>query len=150
MPWVGAVRYLRVYFASSRKLKRSLDHDAKRSLHRSVNTVFFGKVGDRSTTAHVVLRLLAPPGDVRAGVGVASSHQRAGRCGGDRADRRGAVAGRVRAHLPHDAHHPELRARPVQEDQGYDAIRDASLARAQKPTRVGSVYRSEPTTKTEK
>ena len=53
--WVDTVRYLGVFFVSSRKLKCSLDH-AKRSFYRSVNAVF-GKVG-RLASEDVVLHLV--------------------------------------------------------------------------------------------
>jgi len=55
LSWVDTVRYLGIYFVSSRKLKCSLDH-AKRSFYRSVNAVF-GKVG-RLVPEDVVLHLV--------------------------------------------------------------------------------------------
>ena len=55
LPWVDIVRYLGVFFVSSRKLKCSLDH-AKRSFYRSVNAVY-GKVG-RLASEDVVLHLV--------------------------------------------------------------------------------------------
>jgi len=54
LPWVDTVRYLGVYFGSSKKLKCSLDH-TKRSFS-SVNTVF-GKI-DRLVSEDVVFHLV--------------------------------------------------------------------------------------------
>jgi len=55
LPWVDKIRYLGIFFVSSRNLKCSLDH-AKRSFYRSVKAVFFGKVG-RLASEDVVLHL---------------------------------------------------------------------------------------------
>jgi len=55
LPWVDTIRYLGIFFVSSRNLKCSLD-DAKRSFCRSVNAVF-GKVG-RLASEDVVLHLV--------------------------------------------------------------------------------------------
>ena len=55
LPWVDIIRYLRVFFVSSRKLKCSLDHP-KRSFYRSVNAVY-GKVG-RLASEDVLLHLV--------------------------------------------------------------------------------------------
>jgi len=43
LPWVDEIRYLGIYILRSCKLKCSLDY-AKRSFHRSLNSIF-GKVG---------------------------------------------------------------------------------------------------------
>jgi len=55
MPWVNEIRYLCIYVVRSSKLKCSLDH-AKRSIYRSVNSIFV-KLG-RTASEDVILHLV--------------------------------------------------------------------------------------------
>ena len=55
LPWVNELRYLGVYFVSSRTFKCSLDF-AKRACYRSLNAIF-GKVG-RVASEEVIIELV--------------------------------------------------------------------------------------------
>jgi len=55
LPWVNEIRYLGIYIVRANKLKCFLDH-AKRSFHRSVNSIF-GKL-KRTASEEVIVHLV--------------------------------------------------------------------------------------------